>query len=286
MLSSTIGLLVFFLALAFIVLSAIKIVQEYERGVVFRLGRFAGVRGPGLILLIPFIERMAKVDLRVVALDVPAQECITRDNVTVKVNAVIYFFILDPQKAIINVEDYRRATWQIGQTTLRSVLGQHELDDLLSRRERINQELQRIIDEATEPWGVKVSLVEVKDVELPSTMQRAMAKQAEAERERRAKIIHAEGEYTASQQLAAAARVISDSPGTMQLRYLQSLTEIAVEQNSTIIFPLPIEFMRAFVGMFNIDTRPALPAAPASPPPVPNAEAMVAPDTGTGADVA
>lgn len=259
MFSSLIGFFVFALVLAMIVLSAIKIVQEYERGVVFRLGRFAGVRGPGLILLIPFIERMVKIDLRVITLDVPAQECITRDNVTVKVNAVIYFFILDPQKAVINVEDYRRATWQIGQTTLRSVLGQHELDDLLARRERINQELQRIIDETTEPWGVKVSLVEVKDVELPASMQRAMAKQAEAERERRAKVIHAEGEFTASQQLAAAARVITEAPGAMQLRYLQTLTEIAVEQNSTIIFPLPLEFMRAFFGSFDSPaaTQPA-----------------------------
>ncbi len=270
MFSSLIGFFVFALVLAMIVLAAIKIVQEYERGVVFRLGRFAGVRGPGLILLIPFIERMAKVDLRVVTLDVPAQECITRDNVTVKVNAVIYFFILDPQKAVINVEDYRRATWQIGQTTLRSVLGQHELDDLLSRRERINQELQRTIDETTEPWGIKVTLVEVKDVELPATMQRSMAKQAEAERERRAKIIHAEGEFTASQQLAAAGRVIAESPGTMQLRYLQTLTEIAVEQNSTIIFPLPLEFMRAFFG--NI-------TAPAAPQPATLANLVAAGET-------
>ena len=229
-----------------ILVAAIKIVQEYERGVVFRLGRFVGVRGPGLILLFPFVERMVKVDLRVVTLDVPSQEAITRDNVTVRVNAVAYFHVLDPDKAVINVEDYRRATAQIAQTTLRSVLGQHELDDLLSRRERINQELQRIIDEATEPWGIKVSVVEVKDVELPMTMQRAMARQAEAERERRAKIIHAEGEYTASQQLAEAARVMAESPGTIQLRYLSTLSEIAVEHNSTIIFPIPLEFMNAF----------------------------------------
>lgn len=268
MLSSAIGVLVFLLVIVFIVLAAIKIVQEYERGVVFRLGRFAGVRGPGLILLIPFIERMVKVDLRVVALDVPAQECITRDNVTVKVNAVVYFFILDPQRAVINVEDYRRATWQIGQTTLRSVLGQHELDDLLARRERINQELQRIIDETTDPWGVKVSLVEVKDVELPSTMQRAMARQAEAERERRAKIINSEGEFAAAKQMAEAARVIQTSPGAMQLRYLHTLSEIAAEHNSTIIFPLPIEFLRAFMGA---DSGPVLPSMPASP-------AMTAPD--------
>ncbi len=245
------GLLPFLLVLLAIVSAAIKIVQEYERGVVFRLGRLAGVRGPGLILLIPFIERMVKVDLRVVTLDVPSQEAITKDNVTVRVNAVVYFQVIDPDKAVINVEDYRRATAQIAQTTLRSVMGQHELDDLLSRRERINQELQRIIDDATEPWGIKVSVVEVKDVELPATMQRAMARQAEAERERRAKIIHAEGEYTAAQQLAEAARVMTESPGTIQLRYLQTLTEIAVEQNSTIIFPLPLEFFKSFMKLFN-----------------------------------
>ncbi|RME86432.1 MAG: slipin family protein [Caldilineae bacterium] len=243
------ALLVSFLfILALIILSAIKIVQEYERGVVFRLGRYVGVRGPGLIVLIPFVERMVKVDLRVVTMDVPSQEAITRDNVTVRVNAVAYFQVLDADKAVINVEDYRRATAQIAQTTLRSVLGQHELDDLLSHRERINQELQRIIDEATEPWGVKVSVVEVKDVELPASMQRAMARQAEAERERRAKIIHAEGEYTASQQLAEAARVMAESPGAIQLRYLQTLTEIAVEQNSTIVFPVPLELLRAFTS--------------------------------------
>ncbi|NOZ73122.1 MAG: slipin family protein [Chloroflexi bacterium] len=236
-------------ALAILSSAAIKIVQEYERGVVFRLGRFAGIRGPGLILLIPFVERMSKVDLRVVTLDVPSQEAITKDNVTVRVNAVVYFQVIDPDRAVINVEDFRRATAQIAQTTLRSVMGQHELDDLLSRRERINQELQRIIDLATEPWGIKVAVVEVKDVELPSTMQRAMARQAEAERERRAKIIHAEGEYSASQQLAEAAKVMAKSPGAIQLRYLQTLTEIAVEQNSTIIFPLPLEFLRSFQSL-------------------------------------
>ncbi len=236
-----------FLFVAFLILAAaIKVVQEFERGVVFRLGRYVGVRGPGLIILIPFIERMVKVDLRVITLDVPSQEAITRDNVTVRVNAVAYFYVLDPDKAVINIEDYRRATAQIAQTTLRSVLGQHELDDVLSQRERINLELQRIIDEATEPWGIKVNIVEVKDVELPPTMQRAMARQAEAERERRAKIIHAEGEYTASQQLSEAARVMADAPGAIQLRYLQTLTEIGAEHNSTIIFPLPIEFLRAF----------------------------------------
>jgi len=261
--------LLFFLLV--VVLAAIKIVQEYERGVVFRLGRFVGVRGPGLILLIPFIERMVKVDLRVIALDVPAQECITRDNVTVKVNAVVYFFVLDPEKAIIAVEDYRRATWQVAQTTLRSTLGQHELDDLLSRRERINNELQRIIDEITEPWGVKVNMVEVKDVELPPTMQRAMARQAEAERDRRAKVISAEGDYAASQQLSKAAQVMYEAPGAMQLRYLQTLTEIATEQNSTIIFPLPLDLFRAFLG-----GPPSAP--PAAAPPVFPAAANLTPD--------
>jgi len=261
--------LLFFLLV--VVLAAIKIVQEYERGVVFRLGRFVGVRGPGLILLIPFIERMVKVDLRVIALDVPAQECITRDNVTVKVNAVVYFFVLDPEKAIIAVEDYRRATWQVAQTTLRSTLGQHELDDLLSRRERINNELQRIIDEITEPWGVKVNMVEVKDVELPPTMQRAMARQAEAERDRRAKVISAEGDYAASQQLSKAAQVMYEAPGAMQLRYLQTLTEIATEQNSTIIFPLPLDLFRAFLG-----GPPSAP--PAAAPPAFPAAANLTPD--------
>ena len=263
--------LVILIFLVVVVLAAIKIVQEYERGVVFRLGRFVGVRGPGLILLIPFIERMVKVDLRVVALDIPAQECITRDNVTVKVNAVVYFFVLDPEKAVIAVEDYRRATWQVAQTTLRSTLGQHELDDLLSRRERINVELQRIIDEVTEPWGIKVNMVEVKDVELPATMQRAMARQAEAERDRRAKVISAEGDYAASQQLSKAAQVMYEAPGAMQLRYLQTLTEIATEQNSTIIFPLPLDLFRAFLG------GPPL-APPAAAPPAFPAAANLTPD--------
>ena len=219
-----IGIIALFVLI--VLFSAIKIVQEYERGVVFRLGRLVGPRGPGLILLIPFIEQMRKVDLRTVTMDIPAQEVITRDNVTVRVNAVAYFRVLDPNAAVVNVADYIRATSQIAQTTLRSVLGQSELDDLLAQRDQINQELQRIIDEQTEPWGIKVSVVEVKDVELPPTMQRAMARQAEAEREKRAKIIHAEGEFQASQQLAAAAEVVSQNPITIQLRYLQTLTEI------------------------------------------------------------
>ncbi|MDH7490209.1 MAG: SPFH domain-containing protein [Anaerolineae bacterium] len=235
------------IVLIFLLGMAIKIVQEYERGVVFRLGRLVGAKGPGLFLIIPFVDRMVKVDLRVVTLDIPAQEAITKDNVTVKVNAVAYFRVINPEAAIVQVEDYRRATWQIAQTTLRSVLGQSELDELLAHREEINQKLQRIIDEQTEPWGIKVSIVEVKDVELPDTMKRAMARQAEAEREKRAKIIHAEGEFQASQTLRQAASVISEEPAAIQLRYLQTLTEIAVEKNSTIIFPVPLDFVKAFI---------------------------------------
>jgi regulator of protease activity HflC (stomatin/prohibitin superfamily) len=240
------GVIVIFLIV--ILASAVKIVQEYERGVIFRLGRLQGAKGPGLFFIIPIVDRMVKVDLRVVTLDIPAQEAITRDNVTVRVNAVAYFRVIDPSDAIVQVEDFRRATWQIAQTSLRSVLGQSDLDELLIHRDEINQKLQQIIDEATEPWGIKVSIVEVKDVELPDTMKRAMARQAEAEREKRAKIIHAEGEFSAAQQLQDAARVIAQEPAAIQLRYLQTLTEIAVEKNSTIIFPVPIEFMKAFSG--------------------------------------
>lgn len=232
--------------------AAIKIVQEYERGVIFRLGRLIGAKGPGLFFIIPFIDRMVKVDLRVVTLDVPAQECITRDNVTVKVNAVAYFRVVEPTSAIVQVEDYKRATWQIAQTTLRNVIGQSELDELLAHRERINTKLQQIIDEQTEPWGVKVSIVEIKDVELPATMQRAMARQAEAEREKRAKIIHAEGEYQAAQTLSQAAETIGRVPAAIQLRYLQTLTEIATEKNSTIIFPVPVEFLRGLAGILGV----------------------------------
>lgn len=246
LLFSTVGILVFFLVI--VLASAVKIVQEYERGVIFRLGRLIGAKGPGLFFIIPMVDRMVKVDLRVVTLDIPSQEAITRDNVTVKVNAVAYFRVISPSDAITQVEDYRRATWQIAQTTLRSVLGQSELDELLSHRDEINQKLQRIIDEQTEPWGIKVSVVEVKDVELPQSMQRAMARQAEAERERRAKVIHAEGEFQASQQLANAANVMADSPAAIQLRYLQTLTEIAVEKNSTILFPVPIDMLSIFTG--------------------------------------
>jgi regulator of protease activity HflC (stomatin/prohibitin superfamily) len=240
--------LLFAAFLLFTVLSsAVRIVQEYERGVIFRLGRLVGPRGPGLFFIVPILDRMVKVDLRVVTLDVPAQEAITRDNVTVRVNAVVFFRVVRPADAIVQVEDFRRATWNISQTTLRNVLGQSMLDELLSNREQVNQKLQQIIDEQTEPWGVKVSIVEVKDVELPQSMQRAMARQAEAERERRAKIIHAEGEFGAAQQLAEAARLIATQPSALQLRYLQTLTEIAVEKNSTIIFPVPIDLVRAFM---------------------------------------
>lgn len=229
--------------------SAIKIVPEYERGVIFRLGRVIGAKGPGLFFLIPFLDRMLKVDTRVITLDVPTQEAITRDNVTIKVNAVCYFRVMEPVNAVVNVENYLLATQQIAQTTLRSVMGQMELDQLLSERDEINSMLQKIIDEQTEPWGVKVSVVEVKDVELPQSMQRAMARQAEAEREKRAKVIHASGELDASKQLSAAARVMNTEPGALQLRYLQTLTDISAEHNSTIIFPLPIDLLAGIVGL-------------------------------------
>jgi regulator of protease activity HflC (stomatin/prohibitin superfamily) len=227
--------------------SAVRVVQEYERGVIFRLGRLVGPRGPGLFLIIPFVDRMMKVDLRVVTMEIPPQEIITRDNVTMRVSAVLYFRVVDPAAAVTRVADYVRASFQIAQTTLRSVLGQSELDELLANREQINDRLQQIIDTQTEPWGIKVSTVEVKDVELPEAMQRAMARQAEAEREKRAKIIHASGEFEAAQTLADAARVIGSEPQTLQLRYLQTLTEISAERNSTIIFPVPIDLLSVFL---------------------------------------
>jgi regulator of protease activity HflC (stomatin/prohibitin superfamily) len=240
----TLGIVV---VVAFAILtSAIKIVQEYERGVIFRLGRLVGARGPGLFVIIPFIDQMQKMDLRVVTLDVPPQEVISRDNVSIRVSAVVYFRVLDPENAVIKVENFRSATFQIAQTTLRSVLGQSELDELLAEREQINMRLQQIIDEQTGPWGIKVSVVEVKDVELPDVMQRAMARQAEAEREKRAKIIHAEGEFQASQTLADAARVISSQESALQLRFLQTLNEVATEKNSTIIFPIPVDLIELF----------------------------------------
>ena len=222
---------------------SVKIVAEYERGVIFRLGRLVGAKGPGLFVILPIVDRMVKVDLRTVTMDVPSQECITRDNVTVKVNAVIYFRVVDPEDSVVAVLDHFRATSQIAQTTLRSVLGQSNLDDLLSERDHINAQLQHIIDEQTEPWGVKVSTVEVKDVELPQGMQRAMARQAEAERERRAKIINAEGELQASERLAEAGRIMAAEPATLQLRFLQTLSEVAAEKNSTIVFPVPVDLL-------------------------------------------
>ncbi|MCJ7471800.1 MAG: slipin family protein [Actinobacteria bacterium] len=230
-----------------LLISAIKVLKEYERGVIFRFGRLRGARGPGIIIIIPFVDKMIKVDLRTVTMDVPPQDIITRDNVPVKVNAVVYFRVMDPAKSIVKIEKYILATSQIAQTTLRSILGQAELDDLLSRREKINKELQKIIDEQTDPWGVKVSNVEIKDVELPQSIQRAFAKQAEAERERRAKIISAEGEFQASEKLANAAEVLSKFPASIQLRFLQTLKEIATEQNSTIVFPVPIDLVNAFI---------------------------------------
>ncbi len=230
---------------------SIKILREYERGVIFRFGRLKGAKGPGIFFIIPFVDKMIKVDLRIVTLDVPPQEIITRDNVPVKVNAVAYFKVIDPEKSIVAIENFRTATLQIAQTTLRSILGQAELDDLLSRRDKINKELQIVIDEQTEPWGIKVLIVEIKDVELPQTIQRAFAKQAEAERERRAKIINAEGEFQASEKLSEAAKVLSEFPVSVQLRFLQTLREIATEQNSTIIFPFPIDLIQAFISKWD-----------------------------------
>ena len=238
-----IGIIVFIFLVMIIASAAIKIAQEYERGVVFRLGRFTGVRGPGLFMIIPFIERSGKVDLRVVTMDVPSQEAITKDNVTVKVNAVVYYRVVKPEDSVIKVFDHRYATSQIAQTTLRSVLGQSELDEVLAQREKINQTLQRIIDEQTDPWGVKVGIVEIKEVELPQTMQRAIMAQAEAEREKRAKIVHAEGELQAAEKLAEAAKVMASQPIALQLRYLQTLTVIATEKTNTIVFPLPVDMI-------------------------------------------
>ncbi len=244
------GIVGFFVLI--LIFMAVKIVAEYERGVIFRLGRLIGAKGPGLFFIIPFVDRMVKVDLRVVTMDVPSQEVITRDNVTVRVNAVVYFRVVDPEASVVKVLDHIRATSQISQTTLRNVLGQSELDELLTKREKLNLMLQKIIDEQTDPWGVKVSIVEIKEVELAEEMKRSMAAQAEAERERRAKIIHAEGELQASEKLAQAAAIIGREPSAIQLRFLSTLTEIASEKNSTIIFPIPMEFLRAFGQMGQI----------------------------------
>ncbi len=238
------GVIIFFGLL--LLFNMIKILKEYERGVIFRLGRLIGSKGPGLIILIPMIDKMVRVDLRVITYDIPPQDVITKDNVSVKVNAVLYFQITDSNKAIVSVANFFEATSQLAQTTLRSVLGQVELDDLLAQREKINAELQRIIDEQTEPWGIKVSVVEVKNVDLPPEMTRAIAKQAEAERERRAKVIHAEGEFQAAEKLKDAALVIAKAPNAMQLRFLQTMVEVSAEKNSTLIFPVPIDLLDAF----------------------------------------
>jgi regulator of protease activity HflC (stomatin/prohibitin superfamily) len=247
--TTVLGPLIVFVIIAFLsLLSAIvKIAREYERGIVFRLGRLMPARGPGVIFLIPIVERMIKIDLRVVTLDIPRQEMMTRDNVPVTVDAVVYFRVVNPEDAVVKVENFSRATYLLAQTTLRSALGQHELDELLSQRDKINQQLQRVIDEGTEPWGIKVTLVEVRDVILPDTMKRAMAKQAEMERERRAKVINAEGEFQAAEKLVLAAAKISTQPVALQLRYLQALTEVATEHNSTTIFPIPIDLLTPFL---------------------------------------
>lgn len=237
------------LVLLILITRSVNVLREYERGVLFRIGRLVGAKGPGLVIIIPFVDRMVKVGLRTVTLDVPPQDVITKDNISVKVNAVVYYRVFDSEKAIIEVEDYGYATSQLSQTTLRSVIGAAELDELLSQREKINQELQSILDRATDVWGIKVSAVEVKHVDLPEAMQRAIARQAEAERERRSKIIHAEGELQASQTLQSAAKVLAQEPTSIQLRYLQTLSEIATEKNSTIIFPLPIDLIGYFMDM-------------------------------------
>jgi len=240
----------FFILVVFVVIilaNAIRILREYERGVIFRLGRLVGVKGPGLILLIPLVDKMVKVSLRTVVMDVPPQDVITKDNVSIKVNAVVYFRVVFPDKAIVEVENFLFATSQLSQTTLRSILGQSELDELLAQRDKINAELAKIIDDQTEPWGIKVSNVEVKHIDLPVEMQRAMARQAEAERERRAKVIHAEGEFQAAKRLAEASHVMADEPIALQLRFLQTLTEIASEKNSTTIFPVPIDLIKPFL---------------------------------------
>ena len=243
-----VAIIIVFLAL---LSSAVKITREYERGVVFRLGRLLRAKGPGVIFLIPIVDRMVRMDLRVVTLDVPRQEMMTRDNVPVSVDAVVYFRVVNAEDAVVRVENFSKATFLLGQTTLRSILGQHELDELLSQRDRINQQLQQVIDERTAPWGIKVTLVEVRDVTLPDTMKRAMARQAEVERERRAKVINAEGEYQAAEKLVMAAQKISSYPVALQLRYLQALTEVATEHNSTTIFPIPIDLLSPFMKKFD-----------------------------------
>lgn len=259
MLLSPVGIVLAVIFLIVLGKLTFNVLAEYERAVIFRLGRLSrgiiGSNGPGLVVIVPFIDRLVRVSLRTITMDVPPQDIITKDNVTVKVNAVIYFRVVDPERAVVQVEDYLYATSMMAQTTLRSVLGQSQLDDLLSKREQINADLQRIIDQQTEPWGVKVTAVEVKNVDLPQEMQRAIARQAEAERERRAKVIHAEGEYEASQRLADAADVISRNPAALQLRYLQTLVEISAEKNSTTIFPIPIDTLAPFIKMMHTDHK-------------------------------
>ncbi len=250
------GLVVIGILVALLV-SAFRVLREYERGVVFMLGRFQRVKGPGLIIIIPVLQQMVRVDLRTIVMDIPTQDLITRDNVSVKVNAVLYFRVIDPQNAIINVEDYMEATGQLAQTTLRSVLGQHELDELLAERERLNADIQAILDQQTDQWGIKVANVEIKHVDIDDSMIRAIAKQAEAERERRAKVIHADGEYEAAERLVAAAERLASQPNSMQLRYLQTLTEIAGERSSTIVFPLPINIMESIRNLLTDNTEPS-----------------------------
>ncbi|MCD6318788.1 slipin family protein [Candidatus Aerophobetes bacterium] len=250
------GVAIFLIIIGIIILMAsVRVVSEYERGVIFRLGRLIGAKGPGLFFLIPIVDRMVKVSLRTSNFDVQPQEVITKDNVPVKVNAVIYFRVIDPTKAVVEVENFRFATLQIAQTTLRGVVGEIELDDLLSKREKLNERLQSIIDEQTDPWGIKVSVVEVKEIEIPDTMKRAMARQAEVERERRAKVINAQGEFQAAEKLSQAAEILGHYPQAIQLRYLQTLSDIATEQNSTIVFPLPINFLDAFSRLKNSNVK-------------------------------
>jgi len=248
------GIIIAVVLVVYFLTSAIKILREYERGVVFRLGRLIPVKGPGLVIIWPIIDKLVKVDLRTITMDVPSQDIITRDNISVKVNAVVYYRVVEPTKAITEVEDFNYATSQISQTTLRSVLGQSQLDDLLAKRDELNAELQKIIDDQTEPWGIKVTTVEVKNVDLPVEMQRAIAKQAEAERERRAKVIHADGEFQAAQKLADAAEILGTQPAAIQLRFLQTLTEVAAEKNSTTIFPIPIDLIEPFMKKLKKDS--------------------------------
>ncbi len=257
MATGTVAVIVIVVIVAIIILfSAIKVFPEYQRGVIFRLGRLIAPKGPGLFVIIPIVDRVVRVDLRTITMDVPAQEVITKDNVPVKVNAVVYFRVIDPSRSVVQVQNYIAATSQIAQTTLRSVVGQSDLDHLLTERDKLNTRLQEIIDEQTDPWGVKVTIVEIKDVEIPSGMQRAMARQAEAERERRAKVIAAEGEYQASEKLSEAAKVLSQTPAALQLRYLQTLAEIAAEKNSTTIFPVPIDLIEPFLKKFAGEQSP------------------------------